>query len=95
MTVWHIYLIKCFIHSGEKTFVVIADNPRMLRVEMIIKENKYNVAKSEWLKRALGCDQPLTKLIELTPDDMLFATDTLKQQFDEDDFSTDTQPMDE
>lgn len=88
-----LYSMKHSIHSGEKTFVVIADNPKMLRVDMIIKENKYNVAKPEWLKRALGSDQPLTKLIEFTPDDMLFANDQLIHQFDADEFASDTQPM--
>lgn len=75
--------------------MVIADNPNMFRVKLIIKENKYNVAKSDWLKRALGSDEPLVKLLEFTPDDMLFATEELKQRFEADEFSSDTQPMDE
>lgn len=76
--------IKLYIYLGVKTFVVIADNPKMLRVSMLIKDNIYDIAKSEWLKRALGSDQPLTTLIKLTRNDMLFATDSLEKQFDAD-----------
>lgn len=84
-----------YVCSGEKTFVVIAENPKMLRVSMIIKENKYNVAKPDWLKRALGSKEPITTLLKFTPEDMLFATEDLKEQFnaDADQYECDTPPM--
>lgn len=67
-----------------KTFVVITDNPKMARVTMLINEKKYNIAKTDWLKRALGSDQPLDTLIKLTRNDMHFATESLEKQFDAD-----------
>lgn len=54
----------------------------------------YDIAKPEWLVRALGGDQPLSSLIKFTPDDMLFATDQLQQKFAADDFNCNTEPMD-
>lgn len=54
----------------------------MARIAGFIKEKKYNIAKPEWLERALGSDKPLTHLIDFTRDDMLFATESLAQQFD-------------
>lgn len=84
-----------FIYLGPKTFVVIANDPLMARVAMIIKGNKHNIAKSDWLKRALGSDKPLTTLAKFTPDDMLFATESLKNQFDAEQCDeNDTEPMD-
>lgn len=87
--------IVCF--TGVKTFVVIADNPKMAQVAGFIKSKKYNIAKSEWLTRALGSDKPVTTLIKFTRNDMLFATDDLQQQFDADSQrfdECDTQPID-
>lgn len=69
----------------------------MARVAKLIRENIYNIAKPEWLKRALGSVQPLTELIKLTQNDMLFATESLKKQFDADstpNYDNDTEPMD-
>lgn len=76
--------------------MVIADNPKIGQVPGFIKSKKYNIATSDWLKRALGSDQPLTDLLEFTRNDMLFATEHLQQQFDADSerFECDTQPAD-
>lgn len=47
----------------------------------MIDKKCHNVAKPEWLVRALGSDKPLTELIQFTPDDMIFATNALQEQF--------------
>lgn len=90
--------IQFLNHSGDKTFVIIAENPKMLQVSQWIASKMYNIAKPDWLYRALGSNKPIEKLIKFTRDDMLFATDSLKQKFDEDlelFDECDTQPMDE
>lgn len=56
----------------------------MARVAGFIKSKRYNIAKSEWLKRALGSEKPISKLIKFKRDDMIFATESLAQQFDTD-----------
>lgn len=56
----------------------------MAQVAAFIRSKKYNIAKSEWLRRALGSDKPLTALIKFTPNDLLFVTEQLQQQFDAD-----------
>lgn len=48
-----------------------------------MKHKKYNIAKSEWLTRALGSTEPLERLIEFTRDDMICATDDLERRFGE------------
>lgn len=62
-----------------------------------IASKLYNIAKPEWLVRALGSNEPLNCLIKFTPDDMVFATEKLQEEFAvEDDIydSYDTEPMD-
>lgn len=61
---------------------MIAGDKTTARVEDFIKKGLYNIASPQWLVRALGSDKPLTKLIKFTPSDMVFATPTLKEQFD-------------
>lgn len=72
-----------FFTSDSKTFVIIVANPKTLNAKKFINAKIYNVAKPQWLVRALGSDEPLTKLIQFKPDDMFFATETLKAQFAE------------
>lgn len=70
-----------------------------MRVKQLIQKKQYNIAKPDWLVRALGSNKPLTKLMELKRSDMIFATESLEQQFNadsekHDEFDYDTQPMD-
>lgn len=89
-------IIPLVVFLGPKTFVVIAGEPKTLRVTQLIKKAIYDIATPQWLIRALGSDEPLTHLIKLTPGDIVFATDKLKEQFDaEADIydECDTEPM--
>lgn len=42
----------------------------------------WNIAKVEWLERALGSERPLHELINFTPNDMVYTTVELQEQFD-------------
>lgn len=71
-------------------------NPKSARAQPILKMKDHNVAKVEWLKRALGSDKPLTKLIKFTKDDMHFITPALQHEFDAElnaGDETDSEPM--
>lgn len=46
-----------------------------------ITTQKYNIAKVDWLIKALATDEPLTKLQEFHPNDMIFTTEKLKLEF--------------
>lgn len=62
-------------------------NPKSINTIRFIKEEKYNIAKKDWLVRALGSDKPLTELIKFTPDDMIYATKALAKELENDDDS--------
>lgn len=76
--------------------MIIVGNPKSLRAKEFIDKKQYNIATIQWLVRALGSDKPLKSLIKFTPNDMVFATPALEEQFatglDADD-ETDTEPM--
>lgn len=83
-------------HGGEtvkspsdKTFVCIAAT-KSFRVLSYMDEGKgnkkketYDIAKVEWLLKAMQSDTPLDRLLPLHPSDMLHITDKLQQQFDQ------------
>lgn len=56
--------------------------PNTLRAKQYIEKGLWNIAKPEWFFRAFGSNDPQTKLIDFTPNDMIFATDALKSKFD-------------
>lgn len=68
-------------HSGQNTFAVIADNQHVLNVATIIAKKRFNVVKPQWVERAFGSGQPLTKLIEFTHEDMLYTNEPTKRKF--------------
>lgn len=77
--------------------MVIIGKPKTLPAIKLIESKSNNIAKPEWLVRALGSNEPLNCLIKFTPDDMVFATEELQEEFAaEDDIydSHDTEPMD-
>lgn len=90
-------LIASGFQLDAQTFVIIAGDPKSLRVTKFIASKSNNIAKPQWLVRALGSEEPLKCLIKFTPDDMVFATDKLQEEFAaESDIydSCDTEPMD-
>lgn len=76
-------MIFLFLYVAVNTFVVVAGQPKILRVEKFIKKKEYNIATPQWLVRALGSESPLTELIKFTPSDMIFATEKLQQHFND------------
>lgn len=77
--------------------MVIIGKPKTLPAKKHIESKSYNIAKPEWLVRALGSNEPLNCLIKFKPDDMLYATEELQEEFAAEDNiydSYDTEPMD-
>ncbi|XP_031627272.1 DNA ligase 4 [Contarinia nasturtii] len=74
---------KVVDHPNSSTYVTIIGNEKTAKAKPLIKLKRYNIAKPKWLVRALGSDQPLIKLIDFTPDDMVYATEALQRKFEE------------
>lgn len=76
--------------------MLIAGNQNTLNVKKFINKKVHNIATPQWLVRALGSDKPLNQLIKFTPNDMVYATAALQEQFaaelDAGD-ETDTEPL--
>lgn len=85
------------MHLDSKTFVIIAGNPKSINVRDYKRNYNVNIATTDWLRRALGSDQPLTELIKFTPNDIIHATEELKAQFEAEapqvDQNSETPPM--
>lgn len=89
--------MTCF-PTDPKTFVIVVNNPKTPRAQEMIRKfaNQCNIVKIEWLVRALGSAEPLTNLIKFTPNDVIFATPALQDQFDAEldtDDENDSEPM--
>ncbi|KAL9692558.1 hypothetical protein quinque_015737 [Culex quinquefasciatus] len=69
-------------NPGPKTYAVIAGE-RTFLVSRIIETRRHNVATVEWVLRTLGGPQPRTNLPDFTPNDLLAATDELREQLAE------------
>lgn len=50
-------------------------------MKKFVNKKENNIAKPQWLVRALGSDKPLASLIKFTPNDMVFATAALQEEF--------------
>lgn len=52
-----------------------------LRIETLISTGKYNFAHVNWLLKALQSDVPQEELLPFNPNDMLYATNEMKEDF--------------
>lgn len=71
---------KVVANPHTDTYVCVAAT-ESLRVKSWKQTGKYNIATVAWLVKALQSQHPLERLIPLSPNDMIFSTDALKQQF--------------
>lgn len=87
---------KVVTYANQYTFVIIVGRPETKQAQDYIKKAQNNIAKPEWLIRALGSDKPLKNLIKFTPNDMVYALPSLQQEFDADldaGVETDSEPL--
>ncbi|XP_062701194.1 DNA ligase 4-like [Aedes albopictus] len=66
-------------NPGPKTYLTIAGD-RTFLVDRIIDSQVYNVATVDWLQRALGGSEKKDQLLPLRPNDMLAATESLREE---------------
>lgn len=71
-------------NPGPKTYLCIANNDRSLRVKGIIEKKQFNIATVDWLVDSFGTNKSFKKPPKLNPLEMIFATNELKQEFNND-----------
>lgn len=67
---------------GPRTYACIADH-KSLRVEKAVASRKYNIATVDWLRNSFGGNGVLQSLPKFQPLEMMFATDALQVQFND------------
>lgn len=69
-------------NPGPRTYACIADH-KTLRVEKAVSSQKYNIATVDWLRQSFGGNGALQTLPKFQPLEMMYTTDALQLEFNE------------